>query len=1490
MKMARKVLSVILAVVMALSCFAVAASAWGLESAERQVKVSLGLSKGSVEWGKDSKGKVTVETDDPADAEIVDGTNIYAEPGDIVWVYVTLETNYYVWSFGNQVFFSGALIDADTDMKNSGVSTANMTTAVEPLIHQWNADNEFVASYGLILATQAPWGKMSSTNKKDYKKAWPTDDNLNVVSGFGTGTTPDQTAWHWTRNAITITGTSDSGLISDGSTWLYRFPLRVPEAKEGTVYTITIPEGMIKRGAKSTSVMYCSEMGDEGTVDGTNELKAVWSHPTDENSGEQYWDLSAATVTITVGEEPSEEEIDYTALETLYNDVKDTDLTNATVGKADFETALAAAKDIIDNKNAESQKTVDDAKTDLDTAYKALKFAADYSALDAAIALAGTKTQKDYTSASWSAMTAKLADANAVARDLTSDDQATIDNAATALDAAIKALVPATGANYTKLDNAIALAGTKVEKNYTADSWAAMQAALTAANNVARDLTSEQQGVIDTATNNLNNAIGALVDADADYTALSDAKTAAAAKTAGKTSADYTAESWTAYEKALNAANAVATGLKAKDQDIINTAAANLEAATKALVELGGANYTALDAAIAEAPEYPQNYYTPESWAAYQTALDNAKAVARDLKSTQQYIVDAAKTALENAIGGLVLVDADYSAVETAKARVDLSDDAVLATYTEASLKKFADACDAVVYGKTIDEQAAVDAMAAAINAVVLEYKAANTKPLEDAIAYANGINAANYTADSYAALVAAKEAGEALLKGDLDIRDNAAIQAAADAIMAVKLVALGADYTALDKAIADFEALTEANYTADSFAAAKAAYDAAKAIPAGQDVTAQDSIDKAAADLNAAIKALDEADADYTAVNTALAKIPTKTTQVYKDLTFQIYTADSLAAVNAAKDAVVTGLKAKDQDQVDAMAAAIEAAVTGLEYADFDYANTSDVIIAEMEAKTESDYTPATWAAVQTAINNIVPNLKMDKYSTAMLNYTKLVNAYNKLTKAAPADYTAVNDALKEAEALKAEDYTAETWAVLDAAVKAVETGKNENFQAEVNAMAKAINDAIDGLEKYVAPVEIDYTALEALYNEVKDTDLTSAIAGKAEFEAALATAKDLLDAKDAADQATVDNAKAALEAAVAGLKYAADYSALNAAIAEAEALNADDYTAASYADVAAAVAAGKAVPADLTTDDQKTIDDAAAAITNAIAALEKKADYTALNDAIAAAEAITDSDKYTAQSWAKLADALAAGKAVDPALGEKSQKTIDDAEAAITNAIAGLKEATPEDQLGHVKNVDYTPAKGNTNTYDVKIEGRPMMVQFYEVEAGTTNSYDRYDTNNVKITSYDADGNVVDSYNVRKIAYEIWTITTPLNEGEVIVRAKANGETKWESLDNNLYTFTNERVAPDASLVSVDAPTSGKLGGFNTQVTVGPDAQRVQFKFANGTTETSSKFTENADGTLTFTIRGWADVVGENVITIRVYSDAGWTEVGSITYTATK
>ena len=69
------------------------------------------------------------------------------------------------------------------------------------------------------------------------------------------------------------------------------------------------------------------------------------------------------------------------------------------------------------------------------------------------------------------------------------------------------------------------------------------------------------------------------------------------------------------------------------------------------------------------------------------------------------------------------------------------------------------------------------------------------------------------------------------------------------------------------------------------------------------------------------------------------------------------------------------------------------------------------------------------------------------------------------------PADYSGVDAAIGKAEALNQEEY--KDFSGVEAAVKAVVWDKNITEQAEVDAMAKAIEEAIEALEKKPVPPE---------------------------------------------------------------------------------------------------------------------------------------------------------------------------------------------------------------------------------------------------------------------------------------------------------------------------------------------------------------------------------------------------------------------------------
>ena len=134
-----------------------------------------------------------------------------------------------------------------------------------------------------------------------------------------------------------------------------------------------------------------------------------------------------------------------------------------------------------------------------------------------------------------------------------------------------------------------------------------------------------------------------------------------------------------------------------------------------------------------------------------------------------------------------------------------------------------------------------------------------DTTALEVAIAEADNLKEADYTADSWsvyqAALQSARTALEAKESQDAVDQALAALNAAKDALVKAEEEPVAINTASLEKAIADAKALKEADYTADSWKALQSALsDAQKALEAKE---SQEAVDNATNSLNKAIKAL---------------------------------------------------------------------------------------------------------------------------------------------------------------------------------------------------------------------------------------------------------------------------------------------------------------------------------------------------------------------------------------------------------------------------------------------------------------------------------------------------------------------------------------------------------------------------------------------------------------------------------------------------------
>ena len=260
-------------------------------------------------------------------------------------------------------------------------------------------------------------------------------------------------------------------------------------------------------------------------------------------------------------------------------------------------------------------------------------------------------------------------------------------------------------------------------------------------------------------------------------------------------------------------------------------------------------------------------------------------------------------------------------------------------------------------------------------------------------------------------------------------------------------------------------------------------------------------------------------------------------------------------------------------------------------------------------------------------------------------------------------ADYTAVEAAIAKANALNKDNY--KDFSAVETAVNAVARDKNITEQSEVDAMAKAIEDAIASLQYKDA----DYTKVDAAIAKANALNKDN----YKDFTGVEAAVNAVVRDKNFTEQNEVDAMAKAIEDAIAALQYKdADYTKVDAAIAKANALNKDNYK-----DFTAVEAAVNAVVRDKNITEQSEVDAMAKAIEDAIAALQyKDADYTKVDAAIAKANALNKNDYKDFSGVEAAVKAVVRGKNItEQSEVDKMAKDIEDAIAALEKKSASTK-----------------------------------------------------------------------------------------------------------------------------------------------------------------------------------------------------------------------
>ena len=647
---------------------------------------------------------------------------------------------------------------------------------------------------------------------------------------------------------------------------------------------------------------------------------------------------------------------------------------------------------------------------------------------------------------------------------------------------------------------------------------------------------------------------------------------------------------------------------------------------------VGFADYTKVDEAIAKANALNKDDY--KDFTGVEAAVN---AVTRGKKLTEQSEVDAMAKAIEDAIVALQYKDADYDKVDEAIAKAN--------NLNKDDYKDFSavdSAVNAVVRGKNITEQSEVDAMAKAIEDAIaaLQYKDADYTKVDEAIAKANNLNK-----DDYKDFTAVEAAINAVVRGK-NITEQSEVDAMSkaieDAIAALQYK--DADYTKVDEAIAKANALNKDDYK--DFSGVEAAVNA---VVRGKNITEQSEVDAMAKAIEDAIAALQYKGADYTKVDEAIAKANALNKDDYKDF----------SGVEAAVNAVVRGKNITEQSEVDAMAKAIEDAIAALQYKGADYTKV-DEAIAKANALNKDDYKD--FSGVEAAINAVVRDKNITEQSEVDAMAKAIEDAIAAL-QYKDADYTKVDEAIAKANALNKNDY--KDFSTVESAVNAVVRGKNITEQSEVDAMAKAIEDAIAALQYKDA----DYTKVDEAIAKANALNKDN----YKDFSGVEAAVNAVVRDKNITEQSEVDAMAKAIEDAIAALQYkGADYTKVDEAIAKANALNKDDYK-----DFTGVEAAVNAVVRDKNITEQSEVDAMAKAIEDAIAALQyKDADYTKVDEAIAKANALNKDDYKDFSTVEAAVNAVVRDKNIT------EQNEVDAMAKAIEDAIAALQ----------YKDADYT------------------------------------------------------------------------------------------------------------------------------------------------------------------------------------------------------
>ena len=748
-----------------------------------------------------------------------------------------------------------------------------------------------------------------------------------------------------------------------------------------------------------------------------------------------------------------------------------------------------------------------------------------------------------------------------------------------------------------------------------------------------------------------------------------------------------------------------------------------------------------------------KSYYTADSWNNYLTQLEKVALAAKAIPGPNYAFKVACQTvqamsgasALETAKQNLSPVAADYTAAYAAyDAFKAVKDNTVtVRTYTagttslgEETIRLYTQASvDALESWVTNNvnlnlykyDQLTVDGYTATIKSMTanLTYSDAVYTYLDSAITEYENTKKSDYTSTTWAAYEGAANTAKGLsrsLKANSQNDINTALNSMVNAKINLKYVQ--ADTTALLEQIANADSvyeeydnnklLTAANGFDEVWANFEDAYFHANEVK-GYTIDKQADVDNATNELKAAIAALsDYRVLDTTALQKALALTPKYDASKYvadsyntwNSLRVEGYTFLGKAAINYAGEDRKTYTHINEMNRLISL---IESAYENLELVKADFTELDETV-----AKIPADDVLALYKQEYVdAIKNVVKRIDYGATFEEQDEVDEITKSLKyALAELTPenyrdADYAGVDKAIEDANNLDRTLYV--NFEIVDEAINAVDRTKKIVDQDDVDAMEKAIRDAIANLGFVLA----NYSDVEAAIAEAEAIENKDYYANYFRVEEAI----DNVDWNVTLEnQEIVDGYAEAIREAIKNLTLAeADYSGVTAAIEESKAL--EPLTDFNDAFVASLDLAISKVVAGYTKDRQAEVDAMEAEIRAVLATAEENllpADYTRLNAAIAFAEGHVEAeysnyqlvkDAINAVDWnlncrqteemqAQIDAIYAAveGLALNPADYSKVDEAIENARYAYNNGEYPYTEDSIQAVEGAISAVDRT------------------------------------------------------------------------------------------------------------------------------------------------------------------------------------------------------